>query len=259
MTPWEALALGVLQGATEFLPVSSSGHLVIGQTLLGLEVPGVFFEVAVHVATLISVVVVYRDRIGRLVGGAVRGDPEAWRYLGLIAVATVPAGLVGVGFEDRVAALFERPVVVGWALLVTGALLWTSRRALARNPDRVPGWRDALLIGLAQSFALVPGISRSGTTVVAALWLRVEPREAAAFSFLMALPAIAGAAVLKAPELMAGEAGLSAASLGVAFAAAAVTGVLAIRVFVALLQRYAFHRFALYCWAVGLAFLWYVH
>lgn len=258
MTSWEALVLGVIQGATEFLPVSSSGHLVMGQAVLGLEVPGVVFEVAVHVATLVSVLVVYRERIGRLLDGAVRGETEAWRYLALLAVATVPAAVVGVAFEDRVAALFDNPGVVGWALLVTGFVLWSTRRALARNPDAVPGIGAALLIGLAQSFALVPGISRSGATVVTGLWLGVEAREAAAFSFLMAIPAIGGAAVLKAPELVSGGTGLSAGGLAVAFVAAGVTGVLAIRTFVALLQRQAFHRFGLYCWAMGAAFLGYL-
>ncbi len=258
MTLWEALVLGVIQGATEFLPVSSSGHLVMGQAVLGLSVPGVFFEVAVHLATLVSVLVVYRERVARLVVGAIRREGEAWRYIGLLLLATLPAAVIGVGLGDQVEALFEAPAVAGVALLVTGGILWSARTALARGPDAHPGVRTAVLMGLAQAFALVPGISRSGTTVVMGVWLGVEARETAAFSFLMAIPAIAGAAVLKAPE-MAGGAGVSAGALWMAAVAAGVTGVLAIRSFVVLLQRQAFHRFGFYCWAVGLAFLLYLY
>jgi undecaprenyl-diphosphatase len=258
VNPWEALVLGIIQGATEFLPVSSSGHLVMGQVLLGLDVPGVVFEVAVHVATLVSVIVVYRQRLARLIRGAFSGEAEAWQYLGLLVVATVPAAVVGVGFERQVDALFDNPAVVGYALLVTGVLLWSTRAALKRQPEGKPDLKSAILIGLAQSLALVPGISRSGATVVMALWLGIGSREAAAFSFLMAIPAIAGAAVLKTPDLLQGGAGIPGLSLAVATVAAGVTGVLAIRAFNVLLQRQSFYRFGVYCWAAGAAFLLYL-
>lgn len=266
MNDWEAVVLGVLQGATEFLPVSSSGHLVMGQTLLGISIPGALFEVAVHVATLISVLVVYRGRVWTLVTGAVARDVGAWRYLGLLALATVPAAVVGLGFGDAVEPLFDMPAVTGVALLVTGAFLWSSRAAQRRQgpePDdevepAAPGTAAALAMGVVQVFALVPGISRSGATVVAALWMRVEAREAAAFSFLMAVPAIAGAAVLKGPELAAAGPTVGATALTWGFGVAAVTGVVAIRLFVVVLRRRAFHRFALYCWAAGGAFLLYL-
>ncbi len=255
MTLLEAFILGLLQGATEFLPVSSSGHLVLGQALLGIQVPGVGFEIALHVATLLSVLLVFRDRVGRLATGAWKGDREAWRYLGLLVLATLPAAVVGLSMGDAVEALFERPGVAGAALLVTGTLLWTTRGALARNPDRKPGPREALLIGMAQAFALLPGISRSGTTVVAGLWLGVEAEEAAAFSFLMAVPAILGAAVLKLPELTDAAGGGGWAPLLLGSVVAAVVGVLAIRTFVTMLKRRSFYRFGPYCWAVGGLFL----
>ncbi len=258
MSPWEALVLGVVQGATEFLPVSSSGHLVIVQALLGVRIPGVFFEIAVHVATLISVLVVYRRRVTGLATGVVAGDRDAVRYVLLIAVATVPAGLLGVFAKDPIEALFDVPAAPGIALLVTGAFLWTSRWALPRATNDRFGWGVALLIGMAQACALVPGISRAGATVVAALWLGTQAREAAAFSFLMSIPVIAGAAVLQVPELQGGL-GIGVAPLIVGAVAAAVTGVLAIRTFVAVLARESFHYFAPYCWAVGsgfLVFLW---
>ena len=147
-------------------------------------------------------------------------------------------------------------------LLVTGGFLWTSRRAMARDPNRKPGVWDAVFMGLAQAFAIIPGISRSGATVVAGLWLGIEAEEAATFSFLMAVPAILGAAVLQLPELMAGAEGLEAAigagPLLLGGVVAAVAGILAIWSFVAMLKRRSFHRFAPYCWAVGGLFLLYL-
>lgn len=259
MSTLEAILLGFVQGAAEFLPVSSSGHLVMTQVVLGIEIPGVLFEVAVHVATLVSILLVYRTRVTDLTVGALTGDRDAWQYVGLVVVATIPAGLLGVFAKDRIEALFENPWAPGVALLVTGAFLWSSRWALSRAEAPRPGWAAALLIGIAQAFALVPGISRSGATVVAALWLGVEAREAAAFSFLMAVPAIAGAAVLQMPDMGAsGAAGLSTGVVVVGGLVAGVVGVLAIRTFVAMLARRSFHFFAPYCWAVGAAYLLYV-
>jgi undecaprenyl-diphosphatase len=257
MSLWEALVLGIVQGATEFLPVSSSGHLVLGQELMGLTIPGVVFEVAVHVATLVSILVVYRARVARLIMGAARGQREALQYLGLLVLATIPAAGLGLFFRNAVEAVFDDPAVAGVAFLVTGVVLWTSRGALRRHPEERPTVRSALVMGVAQAFALVPGISRSGTTVVAGLWSGVSGREAAAFSFLMAVPAIAGAALLQLPELR--GAGIPAAPLLAGSAAAAVTGVLAIRSFVALIRNQAFHRFAYYLWPLGAGFLVYLY
>ena len=257
MTTWEALLLGFVQGATEFLPVSSSGHLVITQALLGLDLPGILFEVAVHVATLVSILLVYRDRVSELAVGALRRDEASWRYIGFIVLATIPAGLLGVLAKDQIEALFDDPYTPGIALLVTGIVLWSSRGALARSRDEQPTARIALLIGCAQAFALIPGISRSGMTVVAALWLGLEAREAAAFSFLMAVPAVGGAAVLQLADLE-GAMALSSTVLWAGAIAAGITGVLAIRTFVAMLARKSFHFFAPYCWAVGAAYLAYL-
>jgi len=259
VTLWESVLLGFVQGATEFLPVSSSGHLVIVQALLGIELQGVLFEVAVHVATLLSVLLVYRTRVSGLIRGALAGEREPLRYLGLLAVATLPAGVVGVFWKDAIERLFESPFVPGVALLVTGVILWSAKFASARAVESQPGWAAALVIGIAQALALLPGISRSGTTVVVALWLGLEAREAAAFSFLMAIPAIAGAAVLQAPDLGSAAGGATGAVLLAGGIMAAVTGVLAIRTFVAMLSRRAFHWFAPYCWLVGAGFLLYLY
>jgi len=265
MTIWDALILGLIQGATEFLPVSSSGHLVIGQALLGIEIPGVSFEVAVHVATLFSVLLVFRKRLFHLIAGVFRGDRDAWQYVGLLFVATLPAVAVGFGARAAVEELFDVPAVAGFGLLVTGSFLWTAKGAMARHATQnsasnsmgQPGLKEALLMGLVQAFAMVPGISRSGATVVAGLWLGVEAEEAAAFSFLMAIPAILGAAVLQIPDLKetasVGGPALLAGSL-----VAAVAGVLAIWTFVELLKRRSFHRFGPYCWGIGGLFLLYL-
>ena len=258
MNVWEAILLGALQGVTEFFPVSSSGHLVVGQKLLGLEVPGVQFEVAVHVATLFSVLVIYRSRLFDLLVGALRKDRDAWRYVGLLAVATLPAAIVGVLLRDRIEVLFESPFVPATAFLVTGTILWSTRRLLGRKDSKKPGWSVALLIGLAQAFALVPGISRSGTTVAMALWLGLAAEEAAAFSFLMAIPAIAGAAFLQMPDVASQGLTLPGTVLVAGSIVAGITGILAIKGFVAVLERRAFHRFAIYCWALGAVFLIYL-
>ena len=266
MTWYEGVFLGFLQGATEFLPVSSSGHLVMGQTLLGLEVPGMALEVALHFATLLSVLVVYRARVGALLAGVLRRDREQLRYAGLLVLASVPAAIAGVGFGDFFASLFDRAAVTGVALLVTGCAVWTARAALAREPAGRLGVGSAVIVGLAQAVAIAPGISRSGATVVAALWRGVDPREAAAFSFLMSVPAVGGAALLKVPELVVGPGGggaagtgvVSVAALGMAAGVACVTGVVAIRAFRAMLASRSLHRFAPYLWAVGAIFLWFV-
>lgn len=303
MTWWEAIILGVVQGLTEFFPVSSSGHLVMSQHLLGLSVPGIGFEVAVHVATLISVLIVYRDKVYRLLRGAVGlEEKSAWPYLLKLLLASVPAAVIGLGFQDWFEARFDDPVFTGTMLLVTGMLVWSSRwtraerlpswtefvphvlaaivalvlgsiggflvvsavllviflvsRVTARHEWKdEPTWGGALLMGIAQACAILPGISRSGSTVVTGLWRRIDPAAAAEFSFLMSIPAILGAAVLALPDLAAGGTQVAALPLAIGFLAAGIAGVLAIRWFVALLAKQNFHVFAYYCWIAGTLFL----
>jgi len=249
---WESMLLGFVQGVTEFLPISSDGHLLMARTILGVDTEGLGFVMAVHAATLVSILVAYRQRVSELASGVLSGNQGALRYLGLVLIATVPAGVVGLALNEPLEALHEVPVSAGIGLLVTGTVLWTSRRALARAVGPVPGWKVALLIGIAQVFAIAPGVSRSGLTIVTALWLGVEAREAAAFSFMMAIPAIAGAAVLELPSLS--GAGMPWGVLLAGSVVACVTGILAIRTLVILLQRRAFHAFAPYCWVVGSLF-----
>lgn len=305
MSWWEALVLGVVQGLTEFFPVSSSGHLVMGQALLGLEIPGILFDVAVHVATLLSVVIVYRAKLWALIRGALGLTEEsAWPYILKVGLATLPAVVVGLTLRDAVEARFDDPVFAGTMVLVTGCVVWSSRWALGAAKIGVrelvppgiaalfsllagtvvpfllvlgaqaalmglarfsapsgggheePGWGGALLMGIGQSLAVLPGITRSGSTVVAGLWRRIDPVAAAEFSFLMSIPAILGAAVLQVPDaLRAEDLGVSVFALVIGSVAAAVSGVLAIRFFVALLKRQNFHVFAYYAWAAAGLFL----
>ena len=250
MNLWEAVFLGALQGATEFLPVSSSGHLVVAEAVLGLQTPGLVVEVVLHVATLLAVVIVYRKTLGRLAAGVIAGDRAAWRYVLLLALATIPAGLVGVTLQDWFERIFDSLTLVGVNFLITGTVLWSTRGKTGRGER--PTAQGALGIGVAQALAILPGISRSGTTVAAGMWLGMDAVRAAEFSFLLAIPAIAGAALLQIPDLPSDVMSIGALPLVTGFVAALVSGVLAIRVLIALLRSQAFHRFAPYCWAIGI-------
>jgi len=258
MTLLESIILGIVQGATEFLPVSSSGHLVVGQRLLGLDLPGVAFEIAVHLGTLVSILWVYRSRVVGLADGAVRGERSSWREIGLLVLATLPAAVIGVGFGDQIESVFDTPAWAGAGFLITGVILWSTRTPMKRGRRLPITPTVALVVGIAQACALMPGVSRSGTTVAAALWLGIAPLEAAAFSFLMALVAIAGAAVLAAPDLVAGGAGVGVGTAIAGAVAAGLTGIAAIHSFVALLKRQDFHRFTWYLIPLGIGFLLYL-
>jgi len=251
----EALWLGIVQGLTEFLPVSSSGHLVIFQTLLGVEGEGgLLFEIAVHVATLVAIVIFFHRRILELVVGAAKRDLAAWRYIGKLALGTVPAVLFALLAKSTLDELLVSPIVAGCGLLVTGGILWTTRTTLPRAELEEPSWEAALLIGVAQALAILPGVSRSGSTVAAALALGVAPAAAAEFSFLLGIVAIAGAAVLALPDLAEASPEMLAV-LATGCSAALASGIVAIWLFVLLLRRQSFHYFAWYTWGAGALFL----
>jgi undecaprenyl-diphosphatase len=251
MSWWQGVLLGVVQGLTEFLPISSSGHLVVAEAAVGLTTPGVVVEVVLHVATLLAVVIVYWKVLVGLLRGAVLGERAAWRYIALLAIGTVPAAIAGFFLKDLFERTFDSLLIVGLNFLITGAVLWSTRATAARAERPLPTTKGAIGIGMAQALAILPGISRSGTTVTAALWLGVDGVRAAEFSFLLAIPAIAGAAVLQIPDLAAGAGSVGAFPLGAGFVAALFSGVFAIRLLVALLRKQAFHRFAPYCWGIG--------
>lgn len=257
MSYFDAIVLGLVQGLTEFLPVSSSGHLVMAQTFLGVPSPGVFLEVALHLATLISVMVVYHRKLTELLVGFFRRDPESLRYIGLLVLATLPVVVIGLLFKDAIEAAFDTPYVTGFLLLVTGLILFSTTLAKRERTREVPTKTHALIMGLAQCFAILPGISRSGSTIAAGLWTGLRGERAAEFSFLMSLPAVAGAAVLQASDLGADVA--ISGPLAAGFLASLLSGIAAIKSLVWLVKRQAFHQFAWYVWPVGLFFLAYLY
>jgi len=254
----DAIVLGLVQGLTEFFPVSSSGHLLMLEEILGVHEAGILFEVAVHVATLGSVLIFYRRRVGSLAVGALRRRPADLRYAAKLVLATLPAVFAVLLAGDWFEARFESPRVAGVGLIATGCILWTTRATIRSARAAEPGWNVALLIGCAQVLAILPGISRSGITVAAALALGVAPLAAAEFSFLMSVIAIAGAAVRLLPELSS-VAPDRFGPLLVSFAVALVAGVAAIWLFVRLLRTRGFFRFAYYTWVVGALFLAWLH
>ena len=254
MEQGEAALLGLVQGLTEFLPVSSSGHLVIAQELLATAEEGILFEIVVHVGTLAAIIGFYWQRLFALLRGVLAGNADDWRYVGKLAVGTVPAALVGVGAKDAIEQVFASPAVAGVCLVITGVLLWSTRYTLPRAHRDEPSWAMALGIGCAQAFAILPGISRSGSTVAAGLACGVAPLAATQFSFFLAIPAIAGAAILAIPDLE-GTSDAAFTAYAIGGVVAALSGLAAIWLFVRLLRSQRFHWFAGYTIPAGLAFL----
>jgi len=249
MTPLTAGILAFVQGLTEFLPVSSSGHLVLAGSLLGLPEGDLSFDILVHLGTLIAVLAVYARDIRELMSGVLKGKREDLRLAGLLVLGSIPAGAVGFLLSDRIESLFGNPAIVSGMLLVTGCVLFATKFS-GKGHRNEPGPGSALLIGAAQALAILPGISRSGLTISAGLATGVVRERAARFSFLLSVPAILGAALL---DLTAssdgGSISMSAAVVGLAVAA--VTGYIALRLLIRFLVSGRFHLFCWYCWALG--------
>ena len=263
----ESIILGLVQGATEFLPISSSGHLVIMHTLFGAGEPQLLFDVMLHVGTLAAIVVVFRKdlaRLGRAACGIFRGgnteDHEDRRLVMAIVIGCVPTALIGVGFSEHFERLFASITAAGTGLLATGIILmstaWREKifhGAESRFPGRV-GAVQALVIGAVQGLAIFPGVSRSGTTIAVALLLGIERESAARFSFLLAIPAIAGAFIFELkdfqPATSPGITGMATMLSGMIVAA--ITGIVALRFLLGIVKRGRISLFAYYCWALGL-------
>lgn len=245
-----AVILGIIQGLTEFLPVSSSGHLVLAQSFIpGFTAPPAAFDVLLHGGTLIAVLAYFRHDVLEIAAGLGRPKEGGWRLPLLLAVGSVPAGVVGFFFKDRIESLFGTPVAASVGLLVTGFLLLAATRVKG-GAGRMAGMglSAALVIGTFQAMAIVPGISRSGATICAALFLGYSGTEAARFSFLLSLPVIAGAVALEAGDLA------STGSMGpyvAGAAAAAVIGLLSISVLMRIMADRKLLPFALYCLVLG--------
>lgn len=252
----EALVLGVIQGLTEFLPVSSSGHLIIGSELFGLQgEENLTFAIAVHAATVLSTIVVLWSEVSTLFKGffSFRWNNET-QYVAKILVSMIPVGIVGVFFKDYVETLFGSGLLlVGCMLLVTAVLLAFSYYAKPR-PKETISFKDAFIIGLAQACAVMPGLSRSGSTIATGLLLGNKKELVAKFSFLMVIIPILGEALL---DLMKGgftveASGISAGSLVIGFVAAFVSGALACKWMINLVSKGKLIYFAYYCVIVGL-------
>ncbi len=255
MTLLQALFLGLVQGLTEFLPVSSSGHLAIAQHFLeDFEQPGVLFDVLLHVGTMVAVILYFWREVLMLVTCYFRQGDEARLYrrlLLLLIAGSVPTAIIGLTFRDFFEALFDNLTVVSLMLLVTGTLLFICERfrRIGRKEHELT-LSDALVVGTVQSFAIIPGISRSGSTIAALLIKGVDGETAARFSFLLALPAVFGAALLSAGDIQhvpAQNLPLYLAGTGVAF----LSGLLAIRFLMGIIRRRRLSFFALYCWLAG--------
>ncbi len=266
MNWFEAVVLGIVQGLTEFLPVSSSGHLVMGQFLAGLRKPELLFDISVHGGTLLAVVAVFhRDLLSmaasvaripsamRSEGGlsALLMDRSEVRLLWMIFLGSLPTALLGLLLAHVAEELFGTVRLVGAALLVTGSFLWfTRRRSDAGRPLREMRWRDALIIGIAQGLAIIPGISRSGATIATALYLGLDRELSGRYSFLLSIPAIIGALIMA----MNGDLFRSTLPVGVILAgsfSAAAVGYLALLLLLRIVKRGQLHHFAPYCWVVG--------
>ena len=254
----EALILGLVQGLTEFLPVSSSGHLAIGRELLGVEAAeDLVFEVTVHAATVLSTIIVFRKEIWKLLQGLFKFKMnDETDYILKICVSMIPVFVVGMFFKDSVEGLFGSLMVVGIALLVTALLLFfsdfASNKFEAKNSARNGiGWWQAFVVGIGQALAVIPGLSRSGTTISTGLLCGVKRDVMAQFSFLMVLIPILGEAFL---DVVGGDMAASTIGAGpllVGFLAAFVSGLFACKVMIALVRKARLSWFALYCAIVG--------
>jgi undecaprenyl-diphosphatase len=269
MTILQAIILGIVQGLTEFLPISSSGHLLLVPWLFNwhflLENPDLnkTFDVALHLGTFVAVVLYFWREIGRLLGAWVRSiarrslaEPEA-RLAWLLIVSTIPAAIVGVLFEDFITNTLGKPWMIGVAMIVFAGFMYLVDHAakLDRGLESLT-WVDAILIGAAQALALLPGVSRSGVTMMTGLLVRLDRESAARYSFLMSIPVIGGAAAFKGLEVARdGLPSGTAMPFAVGMTSAALSGIAAIWFVLAYLKRHNFNLFVVYRIAVGVGVL----
>ena len=253
----QALILGIIQGLTEYLPVSSSGHLAIGQALFGMNdgEDNLAFTVAVHVATVMSTLVVLWSEIAWIIKGFFKFEMnDETRYVFNIIVSMIPVGIVGVFFKDTVEEIFGSGLlIVGCCLLITAALLTFSYYARPRQKENI-SWKDALVIGIAQAVAVLPGVSRSGSTIATGLMLGNKKESLAQFSFLMVIPPILGEALLDILKAAKGEevmGNIEALPLAVGFVAAFLSGCLACKWMISIVKRGKLIYFGVYCAIVG--------
>jgi undecaprenyl-diphosphatase len=257
MSWFEALILGLIQGLTEYLPVSSSGHLAIGQAIFGMEngEENLMFTIAVHVATVLSTIVILWSEIDWIFRGLFKFELNAeTKYVLNILVSMIPVGIVGLFFKDQVEAIFGSGLlVVGCCLLITASLLIFSYLAKPRQKEKI-SWKDALIIGIAQAIAVLPGVSRSGSTIATGLLLGNKKESLAQFSFLMVIPPILGEALLDVLKMAKGEnvtGSIETVPLMVGFVAAFLAGCFACKWMINIVKRGKLIYFGIYCAIVG--------
>lgn len=248
MTWLEALVLGVIQGLTEFLPISSTGHLYLGRHLFGLDEAGLFLDTVLHLGTLLAVVAVYWRELWQVAR-------RPFGHLGrLLLVGTIPTVIIGLAFKDFFESVSQSGVTIGWEFLATGMILWLADRIKNRGYKQLEQIKplDAVVIGTFQGAAILPAISRSGLTIFAALIRGIDKGTAATFSFFLSIPAIAGACLLQGVDLVTGHIQhMPLSSLLIATAMSALFGYIAVRWMIRLLQQGSLKGFAVYVWMLG--------
>jgi undecaprenyl-diphosphatase len=264
----QAIIIGLVQGLTEFLPVSSSAHLIFAQQALGVAEVGLAFDVLLHVGTLVAVIVYFFNDIVNMIKGFLLSlvDLKNGNFMGelkkdpykklawLTILATIPIGIVGVLFNDIVESMFMGLTVPAFLLLITGCLLYVSQRMNTGKIDvRNITLKEALIMGCGQALAILPGLSRSGTTIAAGLFAGLDKEFAAKFSFILSIPAILGAAVFQLKDLSGGSVEIGACIAG--FIVAAISGYLAISFLLKIVREKSLDIFAYYCWIVGIIVL----
>lgn len=252
----QSIFLGIVQGLTEFLPVSSSGHLVFFQSLFGLKEPPIFFDVMLHLGTLLAVVVYFWKDIWTIIKGILsilerkEENREGAKLFLLIILATIPTGLMGIFLKDWFESFFSQARSVGVMLILTGLLLWMTRLAKKEGrPLEKMRWIDSILIGIAQGVAIIPGISRSGSTISTGLFCGLDRELCARFSFLLSIPAILGATILEIKKMDSGG-GLWTTLIGSAIAFG--VGILALTLLIKVIKMGKIFNFSYYCWGMGI-------
>lgn len=260
MTTLQALVLGVIQGLTEFIPVSSSGHLVFLPRFFGWEDQGLAFDVIVHLGTLVAVLFYFRNKIIEVIKGTMRRNPQSVRFSAMIVCSIIPAGIVGFFLNDIVENTLRSPVIIAYGLIGWGLVLGVADTYAKKKANTIQvedmGWKHAALMSCAQAIALIPGTSRSGITMTAGLFGGLTKKAAAEFSFLMSVPVIALAGLIKIIELVnSSEGAFFDHTLLVGFVASVVSGFFAIRLLMSCVEKWGFMPFVVYRVVVGMLIL----
>jgi undecaprenyl-diphosphatase len=251
MSKLEAFILGIIQGLTEFLPISSTGHLYLGRHLFGLDEAGLFLDTMLHVGTLLAVLVIYKHELWQIIR-----NPFGKLSM-LLILGTIPAVIVGFLFKDMFDSISKSGITIGWEFLLTGLILWMADGIKnGRKKMETITYGDALFIGTFQAAAIFPAVSRSGLTIAAGLFRKLDRETAAYFSFLLSIPAIAGGIVLQFGEMLSGHAeAISFTSLFIATLSSALFGYMAVVWMINFLKRKSLKIFAVYVWVLGISII----